>query len=117
MAKLKNEWDDVADKLEKSIILVVELREAVSRAKKFVVDEFKSSSEFLKIVEDAASKYFGEGFDFYKWQLRHHHPDLAINLEDMGLDHDLLPEEDDGEEEMGENANDTNKGNTDPPPS
>ena len=66
MAKLKNERDDVADKLEKSGLLVVELREAVSRAKKFAIDEFKSSSEFLKIVEDTASKYCGEGFDFCK---------------------------------------------------
>ena len=60
LAKLKNEWDDVADKLEKLGLLLVELREAVSRAKKFAVDEFKSSSEFLETVEDAASKYFGE---------------------------------------------------------
>ena len=63
-AKLNNERDDVADKLEKSSILVVKLRETVFRAKKFAVDEFKSSLEFLKIVEDATSKYFGEGFDF-----------------------------------------------------
>ena len=64
--KLKNEQDHVVNKLEKSGILVVELREAVSRAKKFVVDEFKSSSEFLEIFEDATSKYFGEGFYFCK---------------------------------------------------
>ena len=66
LPKLKNERDDEADKLDKSGVLVVELREAVSRAKKFVVDEFKSSSEFLEAVEDADSKYFGEGFDFCK---------------------------------------------------
>ena len=114
---MKNERDDVADKLEKSGILVVELREAVSQAKKFVVDEFKSSSEFLDSVEDVASKYFGKGFDFYKRQLRHHHPDLAINLEDMGFDHDLLAEEDYGKEEMGENANNKDKGSTNRPPS
>ena len=89
---------------------MVELRETVSRAKKFVMDEFKSSSEFFEAVEDAASKYFSEGFDFYK--LRRHHPNLAINLEEMGLDHDLLAEE-------GENANnwEKDKGSTDPPPS
>ena len=57
---MKNERDDVADKLEKLGILVVELREAMSRAKKFAVDEFKFLSEFLETVEDVASKYFGE---------------------------------------------------------
>ena len=122
LAKWKNERDDVVDKLEKWGLLVVEFREAVSRAKKLAVDEFKFSLEFLGAVEDSASKYFGEGFDFYKRQLRRrHHPDLAINLEDMGLDHDLLSEEDKDEEGEGEgegegeNANIEDKGNTDSP--
>ena len=66
LAKLKDDWDDIANKLEKSGIFVVELWEAVSQAKKFVVDELKSTSKFLKIIEDAASKYFGKGFDFCK---------------------------------------------------
>ena len=119
MTKLKNKRGNFADKLEKSSILVVEFQEAVSRAKKFVVDEFKSSSEFLETIKDAASKYFGEGFDFYKQQLRRHHPKLAINLEDMSLDHDLLAEKDDDKEEEGENADngEKDKGNTNPPPS
>ena len=119
MAKLKDEQDDVVDKLEKSSVLVVELWEAVFRAKKFAVDEFKSSSEFLKTVEDAASKKFSEGFDFCKWQLRCHHLDLAINLEYMGLDHDVLAEEVDGKEEEGDNADneEKNKGSPNPPPS
>ena len=107
----------MADKLEKSSLLVVEFREAVSRAKKLAVDEFKSSSEFLKTVEDFASKYFGEGFDFCKRQFPCHHPDLAINLEDMGLDYDLLVDEDDSEEGEKENANNEDKSNTDPSPS
>ena len=93
----------------------MELRESVSRSKKFAIDEFKSSSEFLESVEDAASKYFDEGFDLCKWQLCHHHPDVGINLEDMGLDQDLLAEEYDGEEEVGENENNKDKGNTNPP--
>ena len=105
------------DKLKKSGLLVVELRKAVSRAKKLAIDEFKFSLEFLEAVEDFASKYFGEGFDFCKRQLRRHHPDLAINLEDMGLDHDLLAEEDKDEEGEGENTNTEDKGSTDPPPS
>ena len=103
----------MADKLEKSGLLVVELRETVSRAKKLVVDEFKSLSEFLETVEDSTSKYFGEGFDFCKRQLRLHHPNLAINLEDMGLDHDLLVKEEEGKEGEGDNANE-DKGNTAP---
>ena len=116
LAKLKTELDDVADKLKKSGILMVELREAVSRAKKFAIDEFKSSSEFLESVEDAASKYFDEGFDLCKWQLCHHHPDVGINLEDMGLDHDLLDEEAKGNEGERENANNEDNGRTESPP-
>ena len=76
----------MADKFEKSSLLVVDLREAMSRAKKLAVDEFKSSLEFLETIEYSTSKYFGERFDFCKRQLRRYHLDLAINLEDMGLD-------------------------------
>ncbi|GFS31497.1 hypothetical protein Acr_00g0017710 [Actinidia rufa] len=101
---------------------VVELREALAQTKDSVVEEFKSSSDFLGAVEDVASKYFGEGFDFYKWHLCRHHPDLAIDLENMGLDHGLLAEEDEvGEEEEEERKNEENsgkdKGDTNPPPS
>ena len=97
--------------------MVVELRESVTQAKKSVVEEFKSSSNFLEAVEDAASKYFGERFDFCKRQLRHHHPDLAIDLEGMGLDHDLLAEEDEDEEGEGvnEETDKKDKGDTNPP--
>ena len=66
LAKLKDNRDVVANKLEKSSLLVVELREAVIRAKTFIVEKFKSSLEFFEAVEDAASKYFGEGFDFFR---------------------------------------------------
>ena len=79
------------------------------------MDEFKSLSDFLRAVEDAASKYFGEEFDFYKRQLHFHHPDLAINLEDMGLDHDLLVEEDEDEEGEGANKETVEKGDANPP--
>ncbi|GFS37718.1 hypothetical protein Acr_00g0053620 [Actinidia rufa] len=54
--------------------------------------------------------------------LRQHHPDLVIDLEGMGLDHDLLTEEDEaGEEEKekeGENKEDggKDKGNANPFP-
>ena len=116
-AKLKDERDTLADKVEKSGILVVELRESMTRAKKLAVEEFKSSSNFLGAVEDVASKYFGEGFDFCKRQLRRHHPDLAINLEDMGLDHDLLAKEDEDEEGEGVNEETCEKGDANPFPS
>ncbi|GFZ04454.1 hypothetical protein Acr_17g0000260 [Actinidia rufa] len=47
---------------------------------------------------DAASKYFGEGFNFCKVQLRRHHPDLAIDLEGAVVDQDLLAELDEADE-------------------
>ena len=116
-AKLKDERDTLADKVEKSGILVVELREAMTRAKKSVMEEFKSSSDFLGAVEDAASKYFGEGFDFCKRKLRRHHAELAIDLEGMGLDHDLIAEEDEDKEGEGvnEKTSEKDKGDTNPP--
>ncbi|PSS08094.1 UBX domain-containing protein [Actinidia chinensis var. chinensis] len=43
-----------------------------------------------EIVKAATSKYFSEGFDFCKRQIARHHPDLGLDLEGMGLDHDLL---------------------------
>ena len=49
-----------------------------------------------------ARKYFGECFDFYKRQLAHHHPNLGIDLDGMGIDHDLLEKEEDEVEEKGE---------------
>ncbi|GFZ05204.1 hypothetical protein Acr_17g0007760 [Actinidia rufa] len=99
LAKAKGDRDSLADHLEKSGALVNELREALNKAKESAVEEFKSSSEFMVAVEDAASKYFGEGFNFCKVQLRRHHPDLAIDLEGTVVDQDLLAELDEAEEE------------------
>ncbi|GFZ07005.1 hypothetical protein Acr_18g0011750 [Actinidia rufa] len=99
LAKTKSDRDSLADKVERSGVLVVELREALSKAKEFVVEEFKSSSEFVVAIEDSASKYFGEGFDFCKVQLRQHHPDLAIDLERAMVKQDLLAEQDEAAEE------------------
>ena len=93
------------------------MRECLGRSKKSAVEEFKSSSDFLGAIEDVASKYFGERFDFCKRQLRRHHPDLTINLEEMGLDHDLLVEEDEDEKGEGANEETVEKGDTNPPPS
>ncbi|GFZ18347.1 hypothetical protein Acr_27g0000860 [Actinidia rufa] len=49
-------------------------------------------------VEAAASKYFGKRVDFCKRQIARHHPNLGFNLEGMGIDHDLLNEEEETEE-------------------
>ncbi|GFZ00595.1 hypothetical protein Acr_14g0002300 [Actinidia rufa] len=108
LAKAKGDRDSLADQLGKSGALVNELREALNKAKESAVEEFKSSLEFMVAVEDAASKYFGEGFDFCKVQLRRHHPDLAIDLEGTVVDQDLLAEQDEATEErerenLGEN--------------
>ncbi|GFZ14653.1 hypothetical protein Acr_24g0008430 [Actinidia rufa] len=108
LAKAKGDRDSLADHLGKSGALVNELREALNKAKESAMEEFKSSSEFMVAVEDAASKYFGEGFDFCKVQLRRHHPDLAIDLEGTVVDQDLLAEQDEAAEErerenLGEN--------------
>ncbi|GFY91030.1 hypothetical protein Acr_07g0012260 [Actinidia rufa] len=99
LAKAKGDRDSLADHLGKSGALVNELREALNKAKESAVEEFKSSSEFMVAVEDAASKYFGEGFNFCKVQLCRHHPDLAVDLEGTVVDQDLLAELDEAEEE------------------
>ena len=78
-------------------------------SKTFAVEEFKSSSEFQGAIEYAASKYFDEGLDFCKWQLRRHHP--TIDLEGMGLDHDLPEEEDEAKEKKNEEEEKDKEGN------
>ncbi|GFS40594.1 hypothetical protein Acr_00g0069460 [Actinidia rufa] len=108
LAKMKSDRDSLTDKLDRLGVLVKELREALNKANESTVEEFKSSSEFVVAVEDSASKYFGEGFDFCKVQLRRHHPDLAIDLEGTVVDQDLLAEQDEAAEEnerekLGEN--------------
>ena len=109
---MKEERDTFANKLEKSAVLVGVLRDSVAQSKEFSVEEFKYSSEFEVVVENATSKYFGEGLDFCKHQLRRHHPDLAIDLEGMGCDHDLLAEEDKNEDE--EDGGEREKGDNNP---
>ncbi|GFY89241.1 hypothetical protein Acr_06g0011810 [Actinidia rufa] len=99
LAKAKSDRDSLFDQCGRSGVLVNELREALNKSKDSAVEEFKSSSEFMVAVEDAASKYFGEGFNFCKVQLRRHHPDLAIDLEGAVVDQDLLAELDEADEE------------------
>ena len=57
------------------------------------IAEFKSLSDFQEAIEDAASKYFGEGFDFGRRQLVVHHPNLGIDFDAMDMDHELLEKE------------------------
>ena len=94
----------------------------MERSRKSTIEEFKSSSDFSEAIENAASKYFGKVFDFCKRQLRHHHPDLAIDLEEMGLDHNLLVKKDDdaegegADEETVEKGDANSQGDENPPP-
>ncbi|GFZ06626.1 hypothetical protein Acr_18g0007960 [Actinidia rufa] len=85
-------------------------QEALDKAKESAVEEFKSLLEFMVAVEDFASKYFGEGFDFCKAQLRRHHPDLTIDLEGTVVDQDLLAEQDEAAEEREKENLGENKG-------
>ena len=80
-----------------------ELRKNKALAKKNAIEEFKSSNDFQDAVESLAGKYFGKGFDFYKRQVAYHHPNLGINLDNMGIDHDLLNKEEDEAGKKGKN--------------
>ncbi|GFY98988.1 hypothetical protein Acr_13g0003890 [Actinidia rufa] len=110
LAKMKSDRELLTDKLERSNLLVNELREALDKAKESAVEEFKSSSEFMVAIEDSASKYFGKGFDFCKVQLRQQHPDLAIDLEGTMVNQDLLAEQDEVAEEREKENLGENKG-------
>ncbi|GFZ21867.1 hypothetical protein Acr_29g0010290 [Actinidia rufa] len=110
LARAKSDRDSLSDKFERSGVLVNELREALNKSKEFAVEEFKSSSEFMVAVEDSASKYFGEGFNFCKVQLRRHHPNLAIDLEGTVIDQDLLTEQDEADEENEKEKTGENEG-------
>ncbi|GFZ03411.1 hypothetical protein Acr_16g0000350 [Actinidia rufa] len=53
-----------------------------------------SSSLAIQNREAGDTVTLQQGFDFCKRQHHRHHPDLIIYLKGMGLDHDLLDEED-----------------------
>ena len=114
VAKLKADKGALSESLSKAGALIDDLRVRMDHARKLAVEEYKSSSDFSEAVESSSSKYFGEGFDFCKRQLRHHHPDLAIGLEEMRLDLDLLALMDEGEGEGGEEET-VEKGDANPP--
>ncbi|GFS29832.1 hypothetical protein Acr_00g0008710 [Actinidia rufa] len=76
LAKIKSDRDSFADKFERLGVLVVELREALNKAKESAVEEFKSSLEFLVAVEILLLSTSAKGFEFCKVQLCRHHPVL-----------------------------------------
>ncbi|GFY92797.1 hypothetical protein Acr_08g0011930 [Actinidia rufa] len=88
-SELKKRNEDVA-RLETE---VAELWKNEASAKENAIKEYKALDDFHEAVENFSLKYFGEGFDFCKRQLAHHCPNLGIDLDNMGLDHDLLTEE------------------------
>ncbi|GFS32283.1 hypothetical protein Acr_00g0021730 [Actinidia rufa] len=76
------------------------LEAEIAKLKKKVIVEFKASDEFQETVEFIAFRYFGEDFDFCKRQISHLHPDL--NIQGMGINADLLEEEEKHGEKEGE---------------
>ena len=69
---------------------MAELEKREALAKKKTIEKFKFSDNFHEAVVTSASTYFGEGFNFCKRQLAHHHPNLGIDLDSMDMDGDLL---------------------------
>ncbi|GFZ18506.1 hypothetical protein Acr_27g0002450 [Actinidia rufa] len=92
---------------------VAELKEKSILTKKSAIEEYKSSDDFQKVVEQAAFKYFGEGFDLCKKQIGSLH--LDIDIQDMGIDAELAEEGEEDEEEQGEEKEEksTEKGEPD----
>ncbi|GFY90807.1 hypothetical protein Acr_07g0010040 [Actinidia rufa] len=95
--ELKNMKEDRATTVVRLEAEVSELKKGEALDEKKAIEEFKSSNDFQGGVEFIASRYFGEGFDFCKRQLGCLHPDLDI--QNMGIDADLLEEEEEKEEE------------------
>ncbi|GFY85300.1 hypothetical protein Acr_04g0000380 [Actinidia rufa] len=105
--------EQCATELEKQVVeLGIREQQAADELEKLkgeydtIVEGLKKEEE----VEKATSKYFGEGFDLCKKQVRRLHPKL--NIEDLEIDDELANKgkEEDGEEEK-ENEE---KGNTSP---
>ena len=79
--------------------MVARLEKQMTHIKKLAIEEFKSSNDFQEAVELTGSKYFVEGFNFCKRQIAHHYPNLGIDIQGMGIDANLLKEEEKVEEE------------------
>ena len=112
--ELKKRNEDVA-RLETK---VAELEKQWALVKKSIIEEFKSSDDFQEAVVISASAYFGEGFNFYKRQLAHHHPNLDIDLDIMEMDRNLLEKKEAEVEERKDKENEgeeeKEKGDTNP---
>ncbi|GFS34366.1 hypothetical protein Acr_00g0033590 [Actinidia rufa] len=74
----KDDWEAITEKLAKLEVVVVKLRNNEARSKKLAIE---SSEDFQEAVKAATSKYFGEGFNFYKRLIAYHHPDLGIEVQ------------------------------------
>ncbi|GFY87968.1 hypothetical protein Acr_05g0016070 [Actinidia rufa] len=64
----------------------------VSAKEKKAAEEIKAMNKKVARME-AWSSYFGDGFDFCKRQLAHHHPNLGIDLDDIDMDQEFLKKE------------------------
>ncbi|GFZ05347.1 hypothetical protein Acr_17g0009190 [Actinidia rufa] len=63
LKKMREDRDATIQKLKKEN---AELKAKEILAKNSAIEEYKSSDDFLEAAEQAASKYFGEGFDLCK---------------------------------------------------
>ncbi|GFS32914.1 hypothetical protein Acr_00g0025310 [Actinidia rufa] len=91
---MKEDRDTTMVRLKEEL---AELKKGEALAKRRAIEEFKSSDDFQGAVEFTSSKYFGENFDFCKRQLVRLY--LNLNIQDMGIDADLLKEEEKKDEE------------------
>ncbi|GFY91190.1 hypothetical protein Acr_07g0013860 [Actinidia rufa] len=90
--------------------------ESVEIEMKKATEELKEKSDLVvrskeKVAEMKKNKVLAKkkAMEEYK-QLAHHHPNLGIDLDNMGLDHDLLEEEEEEKaEEKGEDKEEENK--------
>ncbi|GFZ19567.1 hypothetical protein Acr_28g0002720 [Actinidia rufa] len=82
--------------------LVADLEKSQALAKGRIIIEFKESEDYQEALMGSSSSYFGDGFDFCKRTLVHHHPDLGINLDDMEMDQEFLEKEEAKAEEREE---------------
>ena len=90
LQKTKEDRDATMVRIEKEMV----------ELKKKAIDEYKSSNDFQETIEFTTSKYFGKGFDFYKRKISCLHPNLDI--QDMGINVELLEEEKEEEQKDGE---------------
>ena len=111
LRKTKEDRDATVSRLEKEI---ADLKVNEVLAKMSSIEEYKSSYDFQEAVEQAASRYFGEGFNLCKKQIGHLH--LELDMQDMEIDSELAREEEEGEEEEENEEKDEERGDQDTSP-